>query len=82
MASRFPQQLINVKISKDFNYNKNKAIKKIQEEANLDLDSNGRVLLRASGTEPLLRVMVEGKSEQKVNYWVKRIASAVKKASS
>jgi len=77
----FPQQLINVKIPKDFNFNKNKAIKKIQEEANLDLDSNGRVLLRASGTEPLLRVMVEGKSEQKVNYWVKRIANAVKKAS-
>jgi phosphoglucosamine mutase len=77
----FPQQLINVKIPKDFNYLKNKAIKKIQEEANLDLDSDGRVLLRASGTEPLLRVMVEGKSEQKVNYWVKRIANVVKKAS-
>jgi phosphoglucosamine mutase len=77
----FPQQLINVKIPKDFNYLKNKTIKKIQEEANLDLDSDGRVLLRASGTEPLLRVMVEGKSEQKVNYWVKRIANVVKKAS-
>nr|MBA2482923.1 phosphoglucosamine mutase [Nitrosomonas sp.] len=78
----FPQQLINVKISKGFNLENNKTIGKIQEEANHDLNGNGRVLLRASGTEPLLRVMVEGNSEEKVNYWVKRIANAVENANS
>ncbi len=78
----FPQRLINVKISKDFDFNKSEAVQKIQEEANQDLKGDGRVLLRPSGTEPLLRVMVEGKSEQKVSYWVEQIASVVEKASS
>ena len=76
----YPQQLINVKIPKSFNFSKNKAIKAIQLEAEKDLGNKGRILLRASGTEPLIRVMVEGESKQKVDYWAKQIAHTVQTA--
>ena len=51
------------------------------KEAERDLDGAGRVLLRASGTEPLVRVMVEGVVESKVKLWAETIAEAVRKAS-
>lgn len=76
----YPQQLINVKTPKSFNFSKNKAIKAIQLEAETDLGNKGRILLRASGTEPLIRVMVEGESKQKVSYWAEQIANTVKTA--
>ncbi len=76
----YPQQLINVKIPKSFNFSKNKTIKSIQLEAEKDLGNKGRILLRASGTEPLIRVMVEGESKQKVDYWAKQIAHTVQTA--
>ncbi len=77
----YPQRLMNVKVPRSFNFSTNKAIKNVQKEAETDLDGNGRVLIRASGTEPLIRVMVEGKSKQKVHYWTERIAEVVQTAS-
>lgn len=76
----YPQQLINVKVPKGFDSRDNAAIKNVQAEAELDLNGSGRVLLRASGTEPLIRVMVEGQSSQKVNHWAEKIADAVRTA--
>jgi phosphoglucosamine mutase len=76
----YPQQLINVKVPKGFDSRGNAAIKNVQAEAELDLNGSGRVLLRASGTEPLIRVMVEGQSSQKVNHWAEKIADAVRTA--
>lgn len=79
--SLYPQRLINVKIPKPFNFSTHKAIKAMQEEAKTDLNGKGRVLIRASGTEPLIRVMVEGESKHKINYWAERIAETVQTAS-
>lgn len=79
--SLYPQRLINVKIPKSFNFSTHKAIKAMQEEAKTDLNGKGRVLIRASGTEPLIRVMVEGESKHKINYWAERIAETVQTAS-
>ena len=76
----YPQQLINVKVPKGFDSRVNPTIKAVQAEAERDLDGTGRVLLRASGTEPLVRVMVEGESGQKVKYWAERIADVVRHA--
>jgi len=73
----YPQRLINVKIPKSFNFNTSKAVKIAQEAAEADLKEKGRVLIRASGTEPLIRVMVEGESKHKVNHWAEKIAEAV-----
>lgn len=76
----YPQQLINVKVPKGFDSGKSTVIKNVQAEAEQDLNGSGRVLLRASGTEPLIRVMVEGQSPQKVSHWAERIADAVRAA--
>lgn len=74
----YPQQLINVKVSKGFDPRKSTAIKTVLMEAEQDLDGTGRVLLRPSGTEPLIRVMVEGESKPKVKHWAEKIADVVR----
>ena len=73
----FPQRLINVRIAKGINYLSNRSIQTIVQQAENDLNSEGRVLLRASGTEPLIRVMVEGSNQKKVDSWAEKIANCV-----
>lgn len=77
----YPQELINVKVPKGFSYSKDKAINAVLKEAESDFKNSGRVLLRASGTEPVIRVMVEGQVKSKVDYWSKQIAQVVEEAS-
>jgi len=76
----YPQLLINVKVPKGFDFRASARIKAAQAEAEQDMDGSGRVLLRASGTEPLLRVMVEGESKRQVKRWAEYIADAVRVA--
>ena len=76
----YPQKLINVKVAKRFNPHASEQIKIVQSAAEQDLGDKGRTLLRVSGTEPLVRVMVEGESERKVTRWADRIAEAVRSA--
>jgi phosphoglucosamine mutase len=76
----YPQQLINVKVQKGFDFNSIASIKDAQKKAEHDLGNRGRILLRASGTEPLVRVMVEGESKQKVKYWVEYISNTLQSA--
>jgi phosphoglucosamine mutase len=77
----FPQTLINVRMQKGFDWQKNAAITKAKQGVEKKLGSKGRVLLRPSGTEPVLRVMVEGESEAKVANAAAELAEAVKAAS-
>jgi phosphoglucosamine mutase len=79
-VTRYPQILINVKITKDFNFRESIPVQASLVEAEADLKGGGRVLLRNSGTEPVLRVMVEGKDGDKVEQWAKRIADTVREA--
>jgi phosphoglucosamine mutase len=76
----YPQRLINVYVPKGFDFRSNVTIKSSVQQAESDLGSDGRILLRASGTEPLIRVMVEGKMKQKVDYWAEQIAGVVQQA--
>ena len=76
----FPQVLINVQVPRDFEWQKDRAIGKAQADAEKSLDGRGRVLLRPSGTEPLLRVMVEGEPRQVVEAAANSIADAVRVA--
>jgi phosphoglucosamine mutase len=76
----YPQVLINVTVDKSFDFRESIPIQAALVEAECALDGNGRVLLRNSGTEPFVRVMVEGKVEDQVKHWAERIADAVKTA--
>ena len=76
----FPQVLINVRVSQmgKARYNNDIEIKKAIESAERELGDDGRVLVRVSGTEPLVRVMLEGKDEEKIKILAEEIAEVVK----
>jgi phosphoglucosamine mutase len=76
----YPQVLLNVQVPRDFDWQKDRAIAAAQAEAEKSLNGRGRVLLRPSGTEPLLRVMVEGEPRQVVEQAANSIAAAVRRA--
>lgn len=74
----FPQRLVNVKVPKDFDFRGNKVVQACNDQAERALGDNGRILLRASGTEPLIRVMVEGKIPQHIDHWAEEIAETIR----
>jgi phosphoglucosamine mutase len=76
----YPQILINVKVARRFDPFGHRAVKTIVEDAVHDLKGQGRVLLRPSGTEPVIRVMVEGRPATKVKRWANTIAGVVQDA--
>ena len=76
----YPQILVNVRTEKRFDFGADRNVKQVVAKAEAALDGSGRVLLRASGTEPVIRVMVEGKSRGAVERWAETIAAAVRRA--
>jgi phosphoglucosamine mutase len=76
----FPQKLINVRIAQGADWKGNATIGRAIGEAEAALDGRGRVLIRASGTEPVLRVMVEARDELDAVRHAEAIAAAVKQA--
>jgi phosphoglucosamine mutase len=78
----YPQVLLNVTVPRGFKWEKYDGIKKAQAQAEHALDGRGRVLLRPSGTEPVLRVMVEGEPRDAIESAAQSIAAAVKTAAS
>jgi phosphoglucosamine mutase len=76
----YPQKLINVPLVKGFPWKQNSHIATVQAEVEAALVGEGRVLLRASGTEPLLRVMVEGRDSGKVLAAAEKLSAAVRQA--
>ena len=78
----FPQVLINVRLKDRFDWQASAPIKKAKAAAEKALGATGRVLLRPSGTEPLLRVMVEGRDAAKVKRIATDLSEAVAQAAS
>lgn len=78
---KYPQTLINVRFTEGTTPLKDKAVQQAVLEAEKALESKGRVLLRKSGTEPLVRVMVEANDAQDSAKWAEHIADAVRKVS-
>jgi phosphoglucosamine mutase len=76
----FPQVLINVEVPRGFDWRAHAAIAKAQAAAEQSLDGRGRVLLRPSGTEPVLRVMVEGEPREAIQSAADSIATVVRSA--
>lgn len=78
--SMYPQKLINVRMPAGFDWKSDPGIESANSAAEKALDGQGRVLLRPSGTEPLLRVMVEGQNNELVVQQAESIAAAVRRA--
>lgn len=76
----YPQVTVNVRVSKigKVRYSADEEIKKAITSAENELSNSGRVLVRVSGTEPLVRVMVEGKNEAQIKKLADEIATVVK----
>ena len=82
---KYPQRLINVKLPTDGKINPKAVlaldeVKAAMQAAKASLADKGRILLRPSGTEPLIRVMVEGQSRADVDMWAKDLAAVIQKA--
>ena len=76
----YPQKLVNIRVE---NRMKDKAmevpaIKAVIEKMEAEMAGNGRILVRPSGTEPLLRVMAEAPTDEEVDYYVDTIADVVR----
>lgn len=78
--SKYPQTLINVRLAERRDVMSLPAVLQAVEQAEVRLGDAGRVLLRASGTEPLIRVMVEGEDAALVEQLAEQIAQSVREA--
>jgi len=75
---KYPQVLVNVRVADKSRFKGNEAIARAVAAAEAELGDSGRVLVRPSGTESLIRVMAEGPDEAEVAAHVERIAAVVK----
>lgn len=75
---KYPQQLINVKVADKHKVMENEKVKAVIQEVEKEMNGNGRVLVRPSGTEPLVRVMAEAPTEEACRNYVERIASVIR----
>ena len=73
----FPQRLINVRMPKGFDWHGSAAIRAAEADARTALGNAGRILLRPSGTEPVLRVMVEAMDPSMADAFAQRVANSI-----
>lgn len=74
----YPQKLVNIRVTDKNGAMEVPAIKAVVEQAEAEMNGEGRILVRPSGTEPLLRVMAEAPTQEKVDYYVDKIAEVVR----
>ena len=74
----YPQVLLNVRVREKRDYQAVPAIAAAMARVEEQLAGNGRLLVRYSGTEPLLRVMIEGRDQHEIQTWAAEIANSVK----
>ncbi|WP_297808387.1 phosphoglucosamine mutase [uncultured Methylophaga sp.] len=77
VVTKYPQQLINVRVKKMVDIDANEDITRAVEAVEAELGSEGRVLLRPSGTEPVIRVMVEGRDAPLTKKLAQQLASTI-----
>lgn len=77
----YPQVLINAKVSGDkkYDYENDLEIKEAIEKLTKEFSGNGRVLIRPSGTEPLVRVMIEGEDQEIITKKARKLADLIEK---
>ena len=77
-VTEYPQELVNIRVSDKNGAMNVPAIQEIIAEVEEEMNGDGRILVRPSGTEPLLRVMAEAPTKEKVHYYVEKIAKVVR----
>ena len=77
VMEKFPQALVNVRVTDRMLYDGNEAIAAAEAAAEAELGDEGRLLVRPSGTEPLIRVMVEAHTQQQADEIANRVADVV-----
>ncbi|MBQ1553713.1 MAG: phosphoglucosamine mutase, partial [Clostridia bacterium] len=79
IMTRFPQKMINIPVSPEgkLAFYTDKAVKEVQDEVKREIGDKGRLVVRASGTEPLMRVMVEHEDETMANIYCSRVADVI-----
>ena len=79
MVKRYPQVLVNAHIDnkKKYSYMENDIIRREIEKIERDFGQTGRVVIRPSGTEPLVRVMIEGKDQDLIDQVAKKLAATI-----
>lgn len=75
---KYPQLLINVKVTDKYKVTENEKVSEIISAVEQEMGGNGRILVRPSGTEPLVRVMAEAPTEEQCRDYVERIVAVVK----
>ena len=80
LMTRFPQVLVNVEVSNEgkLRFYTDRKIKEATQRVQNQLGRKGRILVRPSGTEPLLRVMVEGESEAEIQELANYVADVIR----
>jgi phosphoglucosamine mutase len=75
---KFPQKLVNVRVTDKHHVTDNEKVKSVIGKVEEEMNGNGRILVRPSGTEPLVRVMAEAPTEELCAQYVDEIAQVVK----
>ncbi|MBA9029391.1 phosphoglucosamine mutase [Peribacillus huizhouensis] len=75
---KYPQTLVNVRVTDKHGVTENAKVQEIISEVEAEMNGNGRILVRPSGTEPLVRVMAEAPDATQCNQYVDRIVAVVK----
>ncbi|REJ18609.1 MAG: phosphoglucosamine mutase [Caldibacillus debilis] len=76
-VKKYPQKLVNVKVTDKNKIMENERVKQVIREVEQEMGTDGRVLVRPSGTEPLIRVMVEASTNEACEKFVNRIVQVV-----
>ncbi|MBM4765404.1 phosphoglucosamine mutase [Bacillus sp. B15-48] len=74
---KFPQVLVNVRVKDKYHVTDNEKVSKAIEQVEKEMNGDGRILVRPSGTEPLVRVMAEAPTAEKCQEYVDRIVAVV-----
>jgi len=79
VMEKYPQIILNYEIKDGEQFFKNLCIKKFIEERKKELDGKGRIFVRASGTEPLIRILLEGEDEDKLERMSQDLRKVIEK---
>jgi phosphoglucosamine mutase len=75
----FPQVLVNVRVKEKRELKSVPDVAAVMQRVEQRLDGQGRLLVRYSGTEPLLRIMIEGQDQGEIQTWAEEIADTVRR---